>query len=114
MIRPLNKKDKEIFITLTKEFYNSDAVIKPLPENFYPEIFKKLLKKNSTAKAFIIEMNGIVCGYGVINVTFSMEAGGDTLGLKTFILEKIIKIKVLVKNILTLFLINTKKLKGLD
>lgn len=88
MIRPLNKKDKEIFITLTKEFYNSDAVIKPLPQTFYPEIFKKLLNKNCSAKGFIIEHDGEICGYGVINLTFSMEAGGDTLWLEDLYIRK--------------------------
>ena len=88
MIRPLNENDREIFISLLKEFYNSDAVIKPLPNSFYPEIFNKLLDTKSSAKGYLIESDGVVCGYGVINLTFSMEAGGDTLWLEDLYIRK--------------------------
>lgn len=111
MIRPLNEKDKEIFITLAKEFYNSDAVIKPLPQDFYPFIFDKLIKKNSTAKGFIIEYDGKICGYGVVNLTFSMEAGGDTLWLEDLYIRKDFRNKGLGKEYFNFIFKKYKKVK---
>lgn len=88
MIRELERKDKEIFFSLLDEFYNSNAVLAPIPKSYYQDIFEYMFAPNTSAKTFIIESDGVVCGYGVINITFSMEAGGKTLWLEDLYIRK--------------------------
>lgn len=88
MIRQLTKKDKDIFFCLLDEFYNSDAVIKPIPKNYYENILNVLTDQNSSAKGYLIGDEKTVFGYGVVNLTFSMEAGGNTLWLEDLYIRK--------------------------
>ena len=88
MIRELEKKDKEIFFALLDEFYNSNAVLAPIPKSYYQDIFEHMFTSNCSAKTFIIEQEGKICGYGVINITFSMEAGGNTLWFEDLYIRK--------------------------
>ena len=54
MIRELEKKDKEIFFALLDEFYNSNAVLAPIPKSYYQDIFEHMFTSNCSAKTFII------------------------------------------------------------
>ena len=111
MIRELKKQDKEIFFLLLDEFYNSNAVLAPIPKSYYEDIFSELFKQNSSAKAFIIEHDGTICGYGVINITFSMEAGGKTLWLEDLYIRKEFRSKGLGKEYFNFIFENFKDIR---
>ena len=108
MIRRLEKKDKDIFFTLLDEFYNSNAVLAPIPKSYYQDIFEYMFTPNTSAKTFIIESDGVVCGYGVINITFSMEAGGNTLWFEDLYIRKEFRSRGLGKEYFN-YILNTFK-----
>lgn len=89
MIRKLTERDKTLYMALTEEFYNSDAVLQPVAQKNREACFKELMRSSDYAEAFIIEKDGEAAGYGLLAKTFSQEAGGITVWLEElFILEK--------------------------
>lgn len=76
MIRKITEADKSEYAEMVTEFYNSDAVIKPIPRSFIESTFEELMKSDVYAEAFIIESGGKTVGYALLAKTFSQEAGG--------------------------------------
>ena len=76
MIREITKDDKEIFIELEEKFYNSEAVIHPVPKDYIIRTFKEVISDSPYAKAYIIESDSNVAGYSQISLTYSSEVGG--------------------------------------
>lgn len=76
MIRKITEADKSEYAEMVTEFYNSDAVIKPIPRSFIESTFEELMKSDVYAEAFIIEHDGKTVGYALLAKTFSQEAGG--------------------------------------
>lgn len=89
MIRELRTEDKAIFIKMVKDFYNSEAVLHSIPlENIY-NTYEEIISGSQYAKAYIIEEESEIAGYGLISLTFSNEAGGFVLWIEElYILEK--------------------------
>ena len=76
MFRKLNEKDREIWLTLQHEFYNSPAVLHPIPQEYYENTFNEIIKGSPYLDAYMIEKDQEVVGYGQISLTYSNEAGG--------------------------------------
>ncbi|KMT21023.1 GNAT family N-acetyltransferase [Clostridium cylindrosporum] len=76
MIRELQQQDKDIFINMVKDFYNSEAVLHPIPEKNIVKTYNEIISSSPYAKAYIIEENNEVAGYSQISLTYSNEAGG--------------------------------------
>lgn len=76
MIRPLTITDRELFLTLSREFFSSDAVSHPIPEEYHTLAFEHLMESDNYAHCFIIEAGGKPAGYALTAVTYSREAGG--------------------------------------
>ena len=76
MIRDINKEDKDIFIQMVKDFFSSDAVLHDIPASHISKTFKEVTSDSPYAKAYIIEENKQVAGYGLVSLTYSNEAGG--------------------------------------
>ena len=79
MIRKIQPQDKEAYLTLAREFYNSDAVMHSVPEEFLLRTFNELMRSEVYAECFILEKDGETAGYALIAKTFSQEAGGLTV-----------------------------------
>lgn len=82
MIRKIQPQDKEAYLTLAREFYNSDAVMHPVPEEFLLRTFNELMRSEVYAEGFILEKDGETAGYALIAKTFSQEAGGLTVWIE--------------------------------
>lgn len=82
MFKKIDKYDKEIFISLAKEFYSSSAVLHPIPDNHFSHTFKELTSSNTYAECFLFYSNSIEIGYALIAKTFSQEAGGLVLWIE--------------------------------
>lgn len=82
MIRRITQSDRELFITLSKEFYSSDAVDHPIPVAFHEKSFDELMRSDEYIEAFIFEQDGETAGYALIAKTFSPEAGGIVIWLE--------------------------------
>lgn len=82
MIRPLAEEDRAEYLTLCGEFYHSDAVLHPVPEDYFEKTFDRIMANSPFAKGFLLEKDGKTAGYGLISVTYSQEAGGEVWWLE--------------------------------
>lgn len=76
MIREIREDDFQMYMELTKEFYESDATDHPVPESYREATWKELMRSREYASAYILEFGDEVAGYGLMSYTFSQEAGG--------------------------------------
>ncbi len=82
MIRPINASDKAFYLNMAEAFYQSDAVLSPVPKVHLEETFSLLLTENPYAEGYILEQNGKACGYALLAKTWSQEAGGLTIWIE--------------------------------
>ena len=76
MIRKVNAADKEKYLEMTEIFFNSDAVLHPVPIEYRLATWDELMRSSEYAECFFAEENGEVIGYMFLAYTFSQEAGG--------------------------------------
>lgn len=76
MIRKLTEKDRDLYIEMAKEFYSSDAVLHPIPENYFVRTVDEALRSDRYAEIFLFDWEGEAAGYALTAKTFSQEAGG--------------------------------------
>ena len=79
MIRRLEARDREIYVSMAHDFYAGDAVDHPIPDAFLETTFDSLMEGNPYAECWIFEENGVVQGYSLLAKTWSQEAGGLTV-----------------------------------
>lgn len=61
---------------MADSFYHSDGVLHPIPACHHERTFQALMDKSPYARAYIIEHQGQIAGYGLLALTYSNEAGG--------------------------------------
>ncbi len=76
MIRTINEQDRELYLTLTEEFYRSSAVDHEIDKENRIKTFDHLMTHSPYAECVIIECDAIPVGYALFAITFSQEAGG--------------------------------------
>lgn len=76
MFRRVKKEDREIFLTLSNEFYNSEAVLHSISQETIGRTFDEIIKSDRYLEAFIFSYEDEDCGYGLLAKTFSPEVGG--------------------------------------
>ena len=81
-IRPIIKDDKKIFLTLSREFYNSPAVLAPIKDEYHENAFRELMRSRDYLECFILEYDGKVAGFGLLNITYCHEAGGKVIWIE--------------------------------
>ena len=81
-IRPITQKDKEIFLTLSAEFYNSPAVLSPIKAEYHENAFNELMRSRDYLDCFILEYDGETAGFGLLNITWCHEAGGKIVWIE--------------------------------
>ncbi len=81
MIRKINPNDRNLFVTLSKEFYSTDAVAHTIPQEYHEKSFDELMRSDEYIECFIFEQAGDAAGYALIAKTFSAEAGGTVAWL---------------------------------
>lgn len=82
MIRKLTENDRELYFSLVKEFYGSDAVLHNIPEKNIEATFSELMRSDVYTEGFVLETEGTAAGYALIAKTFSQEAGGFTVWIE--------------------------------
>ena len=55
MIREIREEDKQLYMDLTEEFYNSEAVLHPIPEAYREATFHEMMRSQDYVKAYILE-----------------------------------------------------------
>ena len=82
MIRPITPSDRQDYITMCREFYSGDAVLHPVPEEYFARTFDALMENTPFAAAYIIEQDGVTAGYALLAKSFSQEAGGIVIWIE--------------------------------
>lgn len=84
MIREINVNDNELYTTLAKEFYSSDAVLSPLPDEYHERAFSEAVNSKIYLRIYIFEYDGKPAGYSTVSKKFETEAGGFTMWIEDF------------------------------
>ena len=82
MIRKIAESDREVFISLSEEFYASPAVLHPVPREYHEAAFDELMRSGEYADAFIVEADGKTVGFALTAKSYSHESGGKVLWLE--------------------------------
>lgn len=75
-IRQINEKDRNIYLELVNEFYNSEAVLHPVDSINFETTFNTLISSNIYTEGYIMEEDKIIFGYCLLSKTYSQESGG--------------------------------------
>lgn len=86
-VRLLSPADKELFLAMSREFYESDAVLHRIPEAFHQATFAELMRSAEYAEGFLLEQDGQACGYALLAKSFSREAGGIVIWIEELYLR---------------------------
>lgn len=89
MIREAEEKDYGTYMELTKEFYESGAVLHPIPESNRKATWKEVMRSKDYVQAYILEEKGEPAGYGLVSKTFSQEAGGIVIWVEELYIRSI-------------------------
>ena len=87
-IRHASISDKNEYISMAKAFYATDAVMHPIPDQYFEDAFSEVLRSDDFARCYIIEIDGIIAGYGLTARTFSQEAGGITVFIEELYIKE--------------------------
>lgn len=82
MIRYFNIDDRDFYISLSEDFYNSPACVHTVPVSHFETTFDECIKFGAYMRGVIVECDGKRVGYGLISLMFSAEAGGMTVWLE--------------------------------
>lgn len=75
-IRQLEARDKEVYFSLASAFYQSDAVIHPVPVKNIEATFNEMMRSRDYVDCYIAFEEETAVGFFLIAKTFSQEAGG--------------------------------------
>ncbi len=82
MIRDIEEKDREIFIAMCEEFYSSTAVSHSVPKSHFERTFEVVTHNSPYYKGYMLEYEGRTAGYGLVQLSYSNEAGGMQMFLE--------------------------------
>ncbi len=81
-IRRITPSDRAAYIALVERFYQTDAVMAPIPRSHIERCFDEMLVSDTYAMAWMFKEDGVVCGYAQIAKTYSQEAGGKVIWIE--------------------------------
>ena len=88
MLKRFTKYDKNEYFELTKLFYQSDAVLHPVPHSHLESTFTELINGSPFLDGCKIMHNGTTAGFALFAITYSQEAGGKVLWLEELYIKE--------------------------
>lgn len=88
MIRPAEKTDEALLLSLFDEFYTSPAVLHPVPQEYHAATLDELFSERPMQRAFLLCDGETPLGYALLAQKFSHEAGGAELWLEELYLRE--------------------------
>ena len=64
MIHRLTENDRDVYIEMAREFYHSDAVLHPIPDEYFVRTVEEAVRSDAYAEIFLFECGGETAGYG--------------------------------------------------
>ena len=58
MVREIRKEDYQLYMDLSREFYDSEAVLHPIPESYREETWKEMMRSPEFVRGYILEKDG--------------------------------------------------------
>lgn len=99
MIRKINKEDEKEFFDMVCTFYSSDAVTHNINiENVRKTFDNAVLELDESLIVHIIEKDDRICGYSILAVYWSNEAGGKTVQIEEIFIKNEFRGKGLAKD----------------
>ena len=88
MIRDFKEKDRQWYLSLSDEFFNSSAALHPIPYNLLERNFDNLIKGSKFARGLVLEYDSNPCGYAVIAFSYSTAVAGKILWIEDLCLSE--------------------------
>lgn len=89
MIRRITPADREIYLKMAHDFYHSEAVLHPVPDEYLARSFDEMMRSEDYLTGLIFEYDGKCAGYALLNRSWSQEAGGMAVWIEEiFVLEE--------------------------
>ncbi len=82
MITRYTDKHHDAVLQLMQQFYNSSAVLHPVPVSFLQNTLHQVSANNPYLDMFVIQCDNSTVGYMQISLTYSTEAGGMVVMLE--------------------------------
>lgn len=79
MIRKITLEDREIYLQMAWEFYHSEAVMHPVPDEYFIRGFDEMMRSDAYMSGLIFEHEGQIAGYALLCRGYSQEAGGFSI-----------------------------------
>ena len=86
--RKLKAEDKAIYFALASAFYQSDAVLHPVPVKNIENTFCELIRQDTYIECYLCEEAGEAIGFLLIAKTFSQESGGMVTWIEELFLKE--------------------------
>ena len=82
MVRKVCEADRQLYISMAKSFYTSEAVCHEIPSEHFEIAFDEMMRSDVYMEGFILMDKEAPVGYANIAKTFSCEGGGLTVWIE--------------------------------
>ena len=76
LIRKITRADRKIYLEMAHDFYHSEAVLHPVPDEYLVRSFDEMMRSEEYLTGLIFEYENRIAGYALLNRSWSQEAGG--------------------------------------
>lgn len=82
MLRPFTPADLDLYCQMAHDFYRSDAVNHTIPDAYIARTADQVLAGMPFAAIYMLEHQDQIAGYALLALTWSQEAGGQTVWIE--------------------------------
>lgn len=86
--RKLGAEDRETYISLASAFYQSEAVLHPVPMQNIENTFRELMERDTYVECWLCEEADEAIGFLLVAKTFSQESGGMVTWIEELYLKE--------------------------
>lgn len=81
------EQNKHEFIEMCRNFYTSDAVLHPIPDQHIITTANECVAKNPFMRGVILSLDAVTVGYALLSFSYSNEAGGMELFVEEIFIQ---------------------------
>lgn len=86
--RQLGAGDKQVYVSLASAFYQSEAVLHPVPMQNIENTFAELTARDTYVECWLCEEEAEAIGFLLVAKTFSQESGGMVTWIEELYLKE--------------------------
>lgn len=88
MLRKIERSDREEFLRMMSDFYDTPAAEETVNKDNYPHTFEAMVSDNPLVDGYMVMAEDTAVGYVFICKSFSNEVGGTVIWLEHLYIEK--------------------------